>query len=115
MFDGALAAPMSKPLVITISHSIGREEALRRLRGGVSRFAGGIPMINVEEESWNGDQMTFRVRAVGQVATGNVTVTDEHVRFEMLLPWLLQGFGETLQNAIKQQGQVLLGHKPEQS
>jgi hypothetical protein len=46
-------------------------------------------MLAVEEEAWSADRMTFRVRALGQVAAGWVDVADDHVQFEVTLPWLL--------------------------
>jgi hypothetical protein len=33
----------------------------------------------IEEEIWSGDRMSFRVRALGQVAAGTVEVRDEQV------------------------------------
>jgi hypothetical protein len=37
----------------------------------------------------------FRVRALGQVAAGNVQVGDDNVRLEVTLPWLHE-FGEAV-------------------
>ena len=43
-------------------------------------------MLKVEEEIWSGDRLDFRVRALGQVAAGNVQVGEESVRLEVTLP-----------------------------
>ena len=51
---------MSKPLVVVIPHSLGKEEALRRLRPGLSKAAASFPVLHVEEELWSGDQLQFR-------------------------------------------------------
>jgi hypothetical protein len=40
----------------------------------------------VEEETWSGDLLRFRVRALGQVAAGNVEVAEDHVQLEVTLP-----------------------------
>src|ERR1700748_1445890 len=85
---------MSAPLVVSIPHRLGREEAVRRLKGGLGRAAASVPVLHVDEERWEGDQMFFRVRALGQVASGNVQVAEDHVRLEVMLPLLLQRFGE---------------------
>ena len=61
---------MSAPLVVSIPHQLGREEATRRLKGGLSRAAASVPVLTVDEERWEGDQMFFRVRALGQAASG---------------------------------------------
>ena len=67
---------MSAPLVVSIPHRLGREEAVRRLKTGLGRAAASIPVMQVEEERWNGDSMNFRIRALGQIASGQVDVAD---------------------------------------
>jgi hypothetical protein len=51
------------------------------------------------------------VRALGQVAAGNVLVGEDNVRLEVTLPWLLQKFGEAVQKTISGHGRVLLEKK----
>jgi Putative polyhydroxyalkanoic acid system protein (PHA_gran_rgn) len=102
---------MSAPLVVSIPHRLGREEAIRRLKGGLSRAAASVPVLIVDEERWEGDRMFFRVRAIGQAASGQIDVADDHVRLEVMLPWLLQRFAQTAQAAIRQSGQLLLTKK----
>ncbi|OAF13402.1 polyhydroxyalkanoic acid synthase [Bradyrhizobium centrolobii] len=99
---------MSAPLVVSIPHRLGREEAVRRLKSGLGRAAASVPVMQVEEERWSGDSMIFRIRALGQLATGQVDVADDHVRVEVTLPWLLQRFAEMAQAAIRKRGQLLL-------
>ena len=99
---------MSAPLVVSIPHRLGREEAVRRLKAGLGRAAASVPVVQVEEERWSGDSMNFRIRALGQVATGQVDVTEDQVRVEVVLPWLLQRFAEMAQATIKKRGQLLL-------
>lgn len=99
---------MSAPLVVSIPHRLGREEAVRRLKTGLGRAAASIPVMQVEEERWTGDSMAFRIRALGQVATGQVDVADDHVEVQVVLPWLLQRFAEMAQATIKKRGQLLL-------
>jgi hypothetical protein len=52
--------------------------------------------------------MIFRVRALGQAASGHIEVEDDHVRVEVTLPWLLQRFAEMAQRVIKNRGNLLL-------
>ena len=99
---------MSAPLVVSIPHSLGREEARRRLKTGLTRAASSIPVLKVDEERWEEDRMMFRVRALGQVASGHLDVADDHVRLEVTLPWLLQRFAEVAQVAIRNRGRLLL-------
>ena len=44
-----------------------------------------FPVLKVEEEIWSGDRLDFRVRALGQVAAGNVQVGEESVHLEVTL------------------------------
>ena len=99
---------MSAPLVVSIPHKLGREEAVRRLKTGLGRAAASIPVMQVEEERWDGDRMNFRIRALGQVASGSVDVGEDNVRVEVVLPWLLQRFAEMAQATIRKRGQLLL-------
>jgi Putative polyhydroxyalkanoic acid system protein (PHA_gran_rgn) len=99
---------MSAPLVVSIPHSLGREEAVRRLKNGLSRAASSVPVLKVDEERWEDNRMTFRVRALGQVAAGHVDVADDHVKVEVVLPRLLQRFAQAAQVAIRNRGNLLL-------
>jgi len=99
---------MSAPLIVSIPHRLGREEATRRLRGGLTRAAASFPILQVDEERWEGNRLVFRVRALGQTASGHVDVEEDHVRLEVTLPWLLQRFAKAAQVAIKNRGSLLL-------
>jgi hypothetical protein len=99
---------MSAPLVVSIPHRLGREEAMRRLKAGLTRAATSIPVLKVDEERWEDNRMVFRVRALGQVAAGHLDVEQDHVRLEVMLPWLLQRFAEVAQVAIQNRGRLLL-------
>jgi hypothetical protein len=101
-------AKMSAPLIVSIPHQLGREEAIRRLRGGLTRAASSFPILKVDEERWDNDRMIFRVRAIGQAASGHIDVEDDHVRLEVTLPWLLQRFAEAAKTVISQRGNLLL-------
>ncbi|QWG19473.1 polyhydroxyalkanoic acid system family protein [Bradyrhizobium sediminis] len=102
---------MSAPLIVSIPHRLGREEAVRRLKAGLARAASSVPVLTVDEERWEQDRMIFRIRALGQAASGHIDVADDHVRLEVTLPWLLLRFAEVAQAAIKQRGNLLLTKK----
>src|SRR5215218_8223475 len=102
---------MSAPLVVSIPHSLGREEAMRRLKAGLSKAATSVPVLRVDEERWEDNRMVFRVRALGQAASGHVDVADDHVKVEVVLPWLLRRFAEAAQAAIRNRGNLLLTKK----
>jgi hypothetical protein len=99
---------MAAPLVVSIPHQLGRDEAVRRLREGLARAASHVPVLKVDEERWEDNRMTFRVRALGQAASGHLDVAEDHVRVEVTLPWLLQRFAQAAQIAIQKRGNLLL-------
>ncbi len=103
---------MSKPLVVSIPHRLGKREALRRLKtglGGVRTNFGHL--FSVEEAVWTGSQVRFRLSALGQDANGSIAVAEEHVHLEVFLPELLAMLGETLQPLIRQEAVLMLEKK----
>jgi len=102
---------MSEPVVVTLPHKLGKEEALRRVRPALSKVSESFPVLKVEQEVWSDDRMDFRVRAMGQVAAGNIQVGDTQVRLEVTLPWLLHKFAQVVQKTIAGKGQILLEKK----
>jgi hypothetical protein len=103
---------MSQPLIVSIPHRLGRQEATRRLKAGLGNArANYSQVLTVEEETWDGDRVTFRVRSLGQSANGTIDVLDDHVRLEVSLPWLLAKIAEKLAPAIRKEGTLLLEKK----
>jgi hypothetical protein len=103
---------MSKPLVVTIPHRLGKDEAVRRLKSGLgSAQAKFGHLFTVQEESWAGDHLQFRVSALGQVASGYIDVAENCVNLEVHLPWLLAKIAETVQPLIRKEGTLMLDKK----
>ena len=103
---------MSKPLVVTIPHRLGRVEAVRRLKHGLSQVRGNFAgVMQVQEEVWSGDRLAFRVGVLGQVSGGTIDVAEDHVRLEVELPWLLARLAEKAKALIQRQGQLMLEKK----
>jgi hypothetical protein len=103
---------MSGPLVVSIPHRLGKDEALRRLKTGLgSASANFNHVLKVEEQIWTGPHLQYRVSALGQVASGSIDVAEDFVRLEVFLPWLLAKLAETLQPLIRKEGTLLLEKK----
>jgi Putative polyhydroxyalkanoic acid system protein (PHA_gran_rgn) len=103
---------MSKPLTVTIPHRLGKAEAVRRLKSGMSSVQSDFRHIfTVQEETWVGDSMTFRISALGQEASGVIDVREDDVQLQVQLPWLLHRIAEKAQGMIKSRGQLLLDKK----
>ena len=103
---------MSKPVVVSIPHNLGKAEATRRLQGGLgslkTQFGDKIASI---DESWLEDRMAFRVGAMGQSIAGHLDVMDDQVVVEVRLPWLLAVVADKAKNFIQKQGTLLLDKK----
>jgi hypothetical protein len=103
---------MSRPLVVSIPHRLGKDEAVRRLKSGLGNVRTNFGhLLAVQEETWTGDHLQFRVSALAQVVSGNIDVADDHVKLEVVLPWLLAKLAETLQPLIRKEGALMLEKK----
>lgn len=103
---------MSKPLVVSIPHRLGKAEAVRRLKSGLGSVQTNFGhLFTVQEETWTGEHLQFRVSALGQVASGSIDVADDYVQLEVALPWLLAKVAETLQPLIRKEGALMLEKK----
>lgn len=103
---------MSKPLVVSVPHQLGRAEAIRRLQNGLqwAREKYGT-LVSIQQEDWSDDQLNFRVGALGQSANGLVHVSDSNVTLSVQLPWLLAKFAEKAQAVLQKQGHLMLEKK----
>ena len=103
---------MSKPLIISIPHHLGREEAERRIRSGLaSARANYATIINILDETWIGDRLTFNISVLGQPAAGLMDFVDDHVRLEVTLPWLLAKIVEQFTPTIRKEVTLMLEKK----
>jgi Putative polyhydroxyalkanoic acid system protein (PHA_gran_rgn) len=103
---------MSQPLVVSIPHRLGKQEAMHRLKTGLANArANYAQWLTLDEETWSGDSVEFRVRALGQSANGKIDVFDDHVQLEVTLPWLLGKIAEKIIPTIRKEGTLLLEKK----
>lgn len=103
---------MLKPVVVSVPHRLGREEAVRRLKSGLERTRSTFGAhFAVLEENWSGDHLDLRVALLGQATNGAIDVADDHVRIAVELPWLLGAVAEKAKALIEKQGQLMLEKK----
>lgn len=102
---------MAKPIVVTIPHKLGKDEAIRRLKSGLGSVSTSVPILKIEEETWDNNRLSFRLAALGQTAQGSADVEDDNVRVEVVLPWFMQKVAEVVQTAIASRTQILLEKK----
>jgi hypothetical protein len=100
---------MSQPVVVSIPHRLGREEAVRRLKTGIAKARTDFAsLLTISEEVWSGDRLSFHCSALGQHAAGIIDVAEDHVRLEVTLPWLLAKIAEKFVPAIRREGTLML-------
>jgi hypothetical protein len=103
---------MPKPVVVSIPHKLGRDEARRRLTSGFGRIREEIGGKAVAfEERWEGDRLHFLAGAFGQKVSGRADILDDSVRIEVDLPWILASIAESLHHRIRKAGTLLLERK----
>jgi hypothetical protein len=103
---------MTEPLVVVIPHRLGKDEAARRIRDGFGRAKGEFAyLLTIDNDTWEGDRLSFAASALGQHAQGFIDVYEGAVRLEVTLPWLLARFAKAVQRVVGQRGQLLLEKK----
>ncbi len=102
---------MSNPIVVDLPHSLGAEEAKRRIANGMGDLGRHIPGGANVESNWAGDRLHLRVRAMGQEVSTNIDVHESIVRVEVLLPPALGFFGRAIEKVLRRKGADLLEDK----
>ena len=103
---------MSDPVTVTISHRLGKAEAVRRIKEGFARTNVNLgPMIAIEQHTWEGDTLRFRLRALGQTAAASIEVLEDALRIEVSLPWLLARAAKRLLPILRKEATRLLEKK----
>jgi hypothetical protein len=108
----AAALAMSDTVTVVVGHRLGKDEAVRRLKEGFARTSGHFGgMIAMEQESWEGDTLRFRMRALGQSAAGTIEVLEDALRVDVSLPWLLAKAAKRLLPILRKEATLLLEKK----
>jgi hypothetical protein len=100
---------MAAPVIVTIPHRLGKQEAVRRLQAGFGnvRSTFGEKFVVMKDE-WTGDHLDFQASLLGQTTTGMVDVAEDHVRLEVTLPWMLAMLANTAKAIVQKQGKLML-------
>jgi hypothetical protein len=112
LFHASIQHKMTHPLVVSLPHSLGKAEAIRRLKAGLTRASADYSQfIDITEESWTGDRLLLQITALTQHIRGQIDVGEDRVRIEILLPWILAGIAKGLRPLIEQKGTLMLTSK----
>jgi hypothetical protein len=103
---------MPPPLMISIPHRVGKDEATRRIKSGIASAKEKFgQLFTIERETWTGNHLDFTFKALGQEASGSIDVAEDHARLEVMLPWPLAHIASAIQRTVQQQGTRLLEKK----
>ncbi len=101
------------PIVVTISHQLGRDEAKRRVDGALGSIRDQLAAFaSAIEYGWDGYRLEFGLTALRQRVSGRIDIEDRLVRVELGLPPWLDLFAKPVVNRIRRQGMRLLGKPP---
>jgi hypothetical protein len=110
---------MARPLTINIPHSLGKDEARRRIEEGFGRMrqqlagglAGGLLGTLKFQDRWEGDRLHFEGGGLGQKISGRLDVRPDAVELEIDLPEMLAAIADRIQATLTKEGQKLLEKK----
>ena len=104
---------MAKPIVVTLPHQLGAQEAQRRLEEGLGRlereFSSVLSSTNV---AWKANHAELAVGAMGQHVRAGIDVFDDLVRVEVQLPWILSRLQNRVAEFLERQGHKALQIAP---
>jgi hypothetical protein len=101
-----------EPITVTISHSLGRDEAQRRLDQNLGYVRAQLPaFVSSIDYDWTGYRLDFRLTAMGQSINGLTEVEDRLVRIELGVPPLLRILSKLIISRIRSECARVL-HKP---
>jgi putative polyhydroxyalkanoate system protein len=99
---------MSQPIEVDLPHTLGKDEARRRIANNVHKLEEHIPGGAAVQSGWTGEQLNLEVAAMGQQVTVTIDVEDSKVKLRVLLPPMLGMFAGMIQAALQKKGDVLL-------
>lgn len=104
---------MSRSVIVTIPHRLGKDEARNRVGASVGQLRDQFEALSLSnfQHAWSGDRMNFQARALGQAIAGSIDVGESDIRMEVVLPGLLGMFANKIAGSLQRQGALLLEKK----
>jgi hypothetical protein len=100
---------VAQPIVVTISHSLGSEEAQRRIASGLDRAKTEFSSIfSTFETVWKANHADVTVVALHQRITAGIDVFADVIRLEAHLPWYFAPLQNKIAAALQHQGEKTL-------
>src|SRR6476619_4416595 len=110
---------MSRPVSVTIPHSLGKAEARRRIETGFGQMrqnmlgsaAGMLGKMITITDRWEGDKLQIEGSGMGHKRSGRLDVRDDAGPVQIDLPDMLAAIAEKITGTLKSEGQKLLEKK----
>ena len=103
---------VARPITVNIPHTLGKDEARRRIDEGFGRLrqqmTGGLGGMVSFQQRWEGDRLHFEGGGLGQKMTGRIDVLADSVQVQVDLPEMLAAIADRISTRLKQEGQKLL-------
>jgi putative polyhydroxyalkanoate system protein len=102
---------MNQPITMDLPHSLGAQEAKRRMQDGIHKLKDQIPGGAAVQSSWSGDRMNLSVAAMGQTVDARLDVEESKIHLELQLPPMLSFLAGPIEKVLRRQGKELLEDK----
>ena len=102
---------MTQPIIIDLPHSLGAQEAKRRMQDGIHKLQDHIPGGAAVQSSWSGDRLNLRIGAMGQEVDARLDVEESRIHLEVQLPPMLSFLAKPIEAILRRQGAELLEDK----
>ena len=99
---------MNQPIQVDLPHSLGRDEAQRRIAANIHKLQGFIPGGAQVTSNWSGSRLDLQVGALGQNVDARIDVEEKHVRCRIELPGMLAMLARPIEAMLKAKGGELL-------
>jgi len=89
-------------LNVAIPHNLSQDEALKRIKDAIAQAkAEHSNSIKDLQENWNRNVGTFSGSAMGQTASGTITVNASEIVFDLDLPFAASFFKRPIEAGIR--------------
>ena len=106
---------MARSITINIPHSLGKDEARKRIASGFGRLqdqmTGGLAGMIAVQNRWEGNRLHFAGTALTQSITGRIDIEDKFVQMQLDVPQILTALANLIERKLQKVGQQLLEEK----
>ena len=100
---------MASPLQFDIPHTLGRDEAKRRIEAGLPKLERHIPGGGTVEATWKSDyQLAMKISTMGQTVSTDLLIEDATIKASVVVPMMLAMIGGAISGFVKTSAEKML-------